>query len=545
MGSVSHKNLWSRRRAMLGAATSIFACISRYPVDSQAATATSSESELRLGILAEPTSLDPHFHNFTPNDSALSHIYERLLQVNDKGDLVFVLAESWSRPNELTWHFKLRTGVTWHDGRPFNADDVVFSFKRAAEIPDSPSSFASAIKGKAVSKVDDGIIAITTPAPDPLLLRQIARIMIVPRSKARTVKTEDFNSGKAAIGTGPFKLSEYAPGRHLVLVRNDGYWGAKPNWSRIILQPITEGVQRVAALAAGDVDLIEDVPTGDIARLKNDGNVEVVQAVTQRVIYLHLDQFREITPFVAARDGTPIPNPLRDKRVRLALSKAINRDAIVARVMGGAAIAASQFLADGFPGTATALRPMAYDPEGAKKLLAEAGLPQGFRLTLHGTIGRYTNDVRVAESIAQMFQRIGIETSLVSLPPAEFFARASSGDNGRPEFSLILAGRSTDTGDVYDSLNALVQTTNVATGAGAANRGRFSNADVDVLIEAAQSTMEPKDRADLLAQASVLAIAEGAIIPIHHPVRTWALRKGLTYKARADEYTLATGIDGK
>jgi peptide/nickel transport system substrate-binding protein len=511
----------------------------------QAATAAASEQDLRIGLLAEPTTLDPHFHNLTPNDSALSHVYERLIQVDDKSALIPGLAASWAATNDLTWVFKLRAGVTWHDGRAFTADDVVYTFERAASVPNSPSGFASAIKGKTIRKIDDLTVEISTPAADPLLLHQVARIMIVPRSNPSTMKTEDFNSTKAAIGTGPFRVAEYAAGKHLMLVRNDAYWGEKSKWQRIVLQPIPDGPQRVAALTAGEVDLIEDVPTADIARLKGEPTVEVVQAVTQRVIYLHLDQFRDTTSHIAARDGTAIPNPLLDKRVRIALSKAINRDAIVSRVMGGAAIPASQFLADGFSGTAAPLRPMAYDPDGAKKLLAEAGLPQGFKLTLHGTIGRYTNDVRVAEAIAQMFQRVGIETTLVSLPAAEFFARASSGDKGRPEFSVILAGRSTDTGEVSDSLNALVQTTNAATGAGAANRGRFSNTDVDTLIEAAQATMDPKARAELLAQASVLAIAEGAIVPVYHPVRTWAMRKGLTYKARSDEYTLATGVSGK
>jgi peptide/nickel transport system substrate-binding protein len=514
-------------------------------LSASAKAAAAIEHELRLGLLAEPTTLDPHFHNLTPNDSALSHIYERLIHVDDKSALVPGLAESWTSVNDLTWTFKLRTGVTWHDGRAFTADDVVFSFERAASVPNSPSGFASAIKGKTVRKIDDLSVEITTPAADPLLLHQVTRIMIVPRSTARAVKTEDFNSTKAAIGTGPFRVAEYTPGKHLILGRNDAYWGEKSKWERIVLQPIPDGQQRVAALAAGEVDLIEDVPTGDIARLKGEQTIEVVQAVTQRVIYLHLDQFRDTTPHITTRDGAAIPNPLLDKRVRTALSKAINRDAIVSRVMGGAAIPASQFLADGFSGTAALLRPMAYDPEGAKKLLIDAGLPQGFKLTLHGTIGRYTNDVRVAEAIAQMFQRVGIETALVSLPASEFFARASSGDKGRPEFSIILAGRSTDTGEVSDSLNALVQTTNAATGAGAANRGRFSNTDVDTLIEAARATMDAKARAALLAQASVLAIAEGAIIPIYHPVRTWAMRKGLTYKARADEYTLATGVNGR
>ncbi len=508
------------------------------------AGATASAEALRIGVLAEPTSLDPHFHNLTPNDSALSHIYERLIQVDERGGLAPGLAESWTRTSDLTWTFKLRPRVVWHDGKPFTADDVVFSFERAPSVPGSPSSFASAIKGKTVRKVDDLTVEVTTIAPDPLVLNQVARIMIVQRGKARTTRTDDFNSAKAAIGTGPYKVAEFVPGQSLVLARNDAYWGEPPRWERITLKPIPDGTQRVAALTAGDVEMIEDVPTADLVRLKADPRFELVQAVTQRVIYLHLDQFREKSPYVVARDGTEIANPLRDKRVRLALSKALNRDALVSRVMGGAAISASQFLADGFVGTSSALKPTAYDPDGARKLLADAGYPNGFRLTLHGPSGRYTNDVKVAEAIAPMLQRIGIETNVVLLSAGEFFARATSGDKGRPEFSVILAGRSSDTGEVSDSLNALVHTVTAATGAGAANRGRFSNADVDTLIEAAQAMMDPAQRAELLAQASALAIAEGGIIPIFYPVRSWALRKGLTYRARADEYTLGTGVMG-
>ena len=506
------------------------------------ASGAATAADLRIGVLAEPTTIDPHFHNFTPNDSALSHIYERLIQVNERGVLVPGLAESWTQANDTTWLLKLRPGVAWHDDKPFTADDVVFTFERAVQVPASPSSFASAIKGKIVRKVDDLTVEIKTPTPDPLTLQQIARIMIVSRGHGRAAKTDDYNAGKAAIGTGPYKFVSFVPGQHLTLTRNEAYWGDKPLWDNIVLVPLPEGAQRIAALASGDVDMIEDVPTADINRLKTEAGFEIVQAVTQRVIYLHMDQFREISPFITARDGSPIVNPLRDKRVRLALSKAINRDAIVARIMGGAAIPASQFLADGFPGTSPALKPVAYDPEGAKKLLAEAGLEQGFKLTLHGPAGRYPNDVKTAEALAQMFQRVGIDTAVVTLPPAEFFARATSGDKGKPEFSIILAGRSTDTGEVSDSLNALAKTYNPATGAGAANRGRFSSADVDTLIEAAKSTLDADQRSQLLAQASVLAIAEGAIIPIDYPVRTWALRKGLTYKGRADEYTLGMGV---
>lgn len=498
--------------------------------------------DLRIGILAEPTSIDPHFHNLTPNDSALSHIYERLVAPDASGAFVPGLAMSWSQPDDKTWRFALRPGVTWHDGKPFSADDIVFTFQRAPNVPDSPSSYASAIKGRQVRKIDDLTIEIATTLPDPLMLNNLARIMIVSRANGKGAKTADYNSGKAAVGTGPYKFAEYVPGERLTVVRNDAYWGGKPLWDRVILRTIRDDPQRVAALLAGDVDLIEDVPSADIGRLKDDTKFLLVQAVTQRVIYLHMDQFRPVTPFVTAKDGAQILNPLRDVRVRLALSKGINRDAIVARVMGGAAIAAGQFLAPGFFGTSPELKPMAYDPDGARKLLADAGWPAGFKLTFHSPAGRYTNDVKVAQAIAQMYQRIGLDVTVDALPPAQFFARASSGDKGQPEFSMFLAGRSSGTGEISDSLNALVHTYIPTAGTGAANRGRYSNADVDRQIDAAQTMIDPLERARELMQASALAIADVAIIPIYYPVQTWVLRKSLSYKARADEWTLGMDV---
>ena len=519
------------RRALLTLMVVLFGC----------ASGAAEADELRIGLLTEPTSLDPHFHNLTPNDSALSHIYERLVMPDEKGELHPALAQSWSRTDDKTWRFNLRPNVKWHDGKPFSADDIVFTFERAPAVPGSPSNYASAIKGRTVRKIDDLTIDIVTAAPDPLLLHNLARVMIVSRG-VRGAKTDDFNSGKAAIGTGPYKFAEFVRGEKLVVARNDSYWRGNPLWDRIILKPIADDQARVAAVVAGDVDMIEDVPTAALTRLKDDAKIEMVQAVTQRVIYLHMDQFRDATPFIKAKDGSPIANPLRDKRVRLALSKAINRDAIVARVMSGAAIPAGQFLAPGFFGTSADLKPTAYDPEGARKLLAEAGLPLGFKLTFHSPNGRYANDVKVADAIAQMLQRSGIDATVEALQPAQFFARASSGDNGKPEFSIILAGRSSGTGEVSDSLNALVHSFNAATGAGAANRGRYANPDVDTLIEAAQATIDTAQRAELLAQAGVLAMSESAIVPIYYPVQTWAMRKGLLYKPRADEFTLGSEV---
>lgn len=497
--------------------------------------------ELKIGLAAEPSSIDPHFHNLSPNNGMLSHIFERLVETAPDNKLIPGLAESWRTVDDKTWEFKLRKGVKWHDGSPFTADDVVFTFERAPNVPNSPSSFSSSTKGKTLKAIDDHTLQITTAAPYPLMPNDLSNVLIVSRKTGAGAQTADYNSGKAAIGTGPFKFGKYTPGDTIEVVRNEDYWGTKPAWTKVTFKPIKAGPARVAALLAGDVDIIEDVPTPDIARLKSEPKVQLSQGVSRRVIYFHMDQFRDESPFVKGKDGAAIKNPFKDKRVRLAMSKAINRDAIVSRVMEGVAIPASQLLADQFFGTSKALKPVAYDPEGAKKLLAEAGLPNGFKLTLHGPSGRYTNDVKIAEAVAQMLSRVGIETAIETLPPAVFFNRASIGANGQPEFSFILVGWSADTGETSGSLKPLLATFDKDKGTGTANRGRYSNPELDKLIEQAQATVDDAKRAEILAKASELAMNDAALIVSHYQVNTWGARKGLSIAARADEYTIASG----
>src|SRR5690606_33452631 len=352
------------------------------------------------------------------------------------------------------------------------------------------SSFAAAVRGKTVEKIDDNTIRISTPAPHPLMPNDMSSLLIVSKKHGEGAKTEDYNSGKAAIGTGPYKFASFVPGDRIELVRNEDYWGVKPQWEKVTLKPIKSGPARVAALLAGDVDLIEDAPTADIERLKKDPEIEVSQTVSRRVIYFHMDQFREDSPFITAKDGSKIKNPLMDQRVRLALSKAINRNAIVERVMEGVAIPAGQLLAEGFFGVSPNVMPPAHDPEGAKKLLAEAGYPDGFKMTLHGPNGRYTNDVRILEAVAQMFTRIGVETTIEALPPAVYFNRASAGANGQPEFSFILVGWGSDTGETSSPLKTLLGTFDKEKGYGAANRGRHSNPELDKLIAQALATVD-------------------------------------------------------
>ncbi|MEL6962427.1 MAG: ABC transporter substrate-binding protein [Pseudomonadota bacterium] len=499
--------------------------------------------DLTIGLASEPTSIDPHYHNLGPNNALARHIYGNLIMQDENQQLQPGLAVSWEAIDDLTWEFKLREGVTFHDGSPLTADDVVFTFERAPNVPNSPSSYATYIKGKTAVKVDDLTVHIKTETPYPQMATDVSTIPIISVEASEGASTEDFNAGKAAIGAGPYKFVEYVPGDRIVIERNPGYWGEAPAWDTVTFKAIKSGPSRVAALLAGDVDVIASVPTTDIESLEGDESVSLFQGVSNRVIYLHLDHDRADSPFVKAKDGGAIENPLRDQRVRMAISKAINRDAIVDRVMENVALKAGQLLPDGFFGVSPNLQPVDYDPEGAKALLAEAGVPDGFGLTIHGPNDRYINDAKIAEAVAQMLTRAGIDTAVETMPRSVYFKRASTGGpDGTPEFSFILVGWGAGSGEASSPLKSLIHTYDKERGFGASNRGRYSNPEVDALIEEALATIDDAAREGMLAQATEIAINDGAIIPLHYQVNTWGARKGLKYIPRTDEYTLATSV---
>jgi peptide/nickel transport system substrate-binding protein len=283
--------------------------------------------------------------------------------------------------------------------------------------------------------------------------------------------------------------------------------------------------------------MIEGVPTADIGKLSKDPRVALSNAVSNRIIYLHLDSGREKnSPFVTSADGKPMEaNPLRDARVRRAISKMIDRDAIVSRIMEGQAVAAGQLLPEQFFGTSKVLKPEKYDPEGAKKLLAEAGYANGFGLTLHAPNNRYINDAAVAQAVAQFLSRNGIPTKLDTMPSSVFFSRGT-----KLEFSFLLAGWGSETGETSSPLRALLATYDQKQGLGTANRGRFSDPGVDALLTQALTTIDDTKRGIMLARASEKAVGEQmGLVPLHYEVSTWATKKGLVYKARADQYTFA------
>ena len=504
--------------------------------------AAASAEKLTIGLASEPTSIDPHFHNLGPNNAMARHIFGRLILQNEKQQLNPGLAVSWAPIDDLTWEFKLREGVTFHDGAPFTADDVICTWERAPAVPNSPASFGTYIKGKTAKKIDDFTVHFITEEPYPLMANDVSTVPIISDEVGCSASTEAFNAGTAAIGTGPFRFVSYQPGQSIVLARNDDYWGEPSPWTEVEFRPLTSAPSRVAALLAGDVDLISGVPTTDIATLKARDDVVLSQGVSNRVIYLHMDQFREDSPFVAAKDGSDIRNPLMDVRVRRAISKAIHREAIVERVMEGVAIPAGQLLPEGFFGVSPNLEPVAYDPEGAKALLAEAGHPDGFAMTIHGPNDRYINDAQIAEAIGQMLTRIGIETAVETMPRSVYFSRASRGAEGLPEFSFVLVGWGAGSGEASSPLKSLIHTHDADAGMGAANRGRHSDPAIDAKIQQALRTVDDELRQQLLAEATEMAMENVAIIPTHFQVNTWASRPGIRYNVRTDEYTLATGV---
>jgi peptide/nickel transport system substrate-binding protein len=297
---------------------------------------------------------------------------------------------------------------------------------------------------------------------------------------------------------------------------------------------------RTAALLAGDVDFIDQVPTSDVARLRREQRVLLSEVIGLRIIYLALDQARtdEGTPQVTDAAGKVIaPNPLRDLRVRRALSMAINRDAVVRSVMEGAAVPAGQFLPEGVYSHVPGLAPPAFDADGARRLLAEAGFPQGFTITLSGPNDRYINDARIIQAIGQMWTRIGVTTRVEASPWASYIARAS-----RQDFSAFLVGWGSSTGEASSPLRSLVATFNRENGMGPSNRGRYSNAEVDRLLGEALRQPDDALREKLLQHATRTAMADVAIIPIHIQKNIWAMKRGLAHDARADELTRAQDI---
>jgi peptide/nickel transport system substrate-binding protein len=511
------------------------ACLALVPAHAQ--TPAQPERTLRLLLGAEPTTLDPHQQATAANLAFASHLYDRL--VHRDGARVFLpgLAESWAETEPGVWTFQLRAGVTFHDGRPFTADDVVATVARVLALPNGPTGLGRTLKGKTVSRVDDRTLRITSDRPEALLLADLAQIAILP--KANAISEPAVNTKPARpIGTGPFRFTAGGLGDKFELTAFGSHWAGPPHWDRVIVRTQRVGTARVSALIAGEVDAIDDVPVGELGRLRAEPKVQLLQTPSHRVMLLMFDQWRENTPFANARDGSAIRNPFRNAKVRRAVAYAIDRDSLVTKALDGHAAAASQLLS----GVANGAKLPAYEPDKARRLLAEAGFPNGFKITLHGPAGRYANDLKLIEAIAQMLTKVGIETTIETLPPYQFFNRASAGADGQPEFSFMLAGALTAPGDAAAAVRSLLATADAATGDGALNRGRYSSKAFDEALDQAARLPDAAQRHAALVRAVDLALADVAIVPLLFPFDTWAARKNLVIRSPGEDGLTALSI---
>lgn len=496
--------------------------------------------DLVVALKTEPTSMDPQYHALTPNIQLSQTLFDPLVCADAQLDLRPCLAESWAAEG-TTWTFKLRPNLKFSDGSPLTAADVVFTYDRAGKVPNSPSSFKIYLQQVTkVEAVNPLTVRITTAQPYPLVATNLANLPIMsakaaagPAPEGKT--TTELNAGTGLVGAGPYRFVSWKRGSEIVFERNPHYWGKVPAWDRVVYRPISNPAARVAALLAGDVDVAEDPPTDDLERLQKEPKLNVVTRPSNRVIYVALDQHGNETPGIQGTNGK---NPLLDKRVREALSLAIDRKALVDRIMGGVATPAAQLLPPPMLGTSKNLINAAKaDPDKAKALLKAAGYPDGFSLVLGAPSGRYINDSKLAQTLAAMWTRIGVKTSIDSNAPAVFFKNRDS-----HSYSAYLAGWATATGEMSNTLNALLVTPNKDKGVGTTNRSRYSNLEMDKLVEASATVLDPARRGDLLAKASEVAMADFAMLPLHFEHSVWAMKKDLQYEGRVDQMTLAQHV---
>ncbi len=486
------------------------------------------------------TSLDPHFFNAAPNNAIAEHIFGRLVDRDDQARIRPQLAESWRLISDTEWEFRLRRDVTWHDGRPFTADDVLFTFERAPNVPNSPGGFGATLRSvKSAEAPDPYTLRITTHWPNPVLLPELASVFIVSRHVGTGATTEAYNAGRAAIGTGPYRVASHRQGDRTELTRNEAYFGGAEPWARVSYRFIAADPARTAALLAGDVDMIDQVAPNDLPRLERDQRVVVSRIASLRLAHLGPDHSRSgPLPHVTDNEGRPLPsNPFQDLRVRRALNMAINRDVLAERAMDGLAAPAGQWLPVGAWSHDPATRPPAFDPDGARRLLAEAGFPNGFRMTLHTMNDRFPNDARLSQAVAQMWSRIGVQTAVEALPWASYSARAS-----RQEFSMSLGSWGSTTGEGLSFPKSVLATFDRERRTGSSNQRRFSSPEFDALLARAETIMDDEQRERAIHELVRWSAENVPMFPLVHLTNVWAVKRGLAHTPRMDERTLAMGV---
>jgi peptide/nickel transport system substrate-binding protein len=477
---------------------------------------------------------DIHSQNNALANGIHASVYEALFYYNSRSfALEPLLATGYKQVSPTQVRVTLRRGVKFHDGADFNADDAVFSLERAMA---KTSNFGVYTQGiDRVVKVDDYTIDIFTKGPNPVLLRQLTELRMMDRGWAeknnslepKDIKTKDENfAHRNANGTGPFMLKSWEQDVRLVLTRNPNWWGKmEGNVTEIVYSPVRAEATRVAALLSGEVDMILDPSPADLPRLRNTAGLKVVDGAENRTIFFGMDQYRDELPGSNVKGK----NPLKDVRVRKALYQAIDINTIARVTMRGLAQPTGTLISPQVNGwTKKADQRWPYDVDGAKKLLAEAGYPDGFEVDFACPNNRYINDEEICQAVTAMWARIGVKAKLRTLPLVTYFPMIQ-----RYEASIYMLGWGVPTFDALYSLQSLVRSVG-AQGDGNYNVGRYSNPQMDALVERIKKEVDQTTRNALIEQALLLSHQDVSHIPLHNQIIPWAMKTNVDVVHRAD-----------
>ena len=497
-------------------------------------TAPAMAQSLRWAAQNDILTMDPHSQNHATTNAILMHAYEGLTRYSAKYEVEPALATKWTYTTPTQVRFELRKGVKFHDGSPFTADDVVFSFGRIKQPQGTMQIYVTGIGD--IKKVDDHTVDIILSSPNPLLLRNIIDFRIMSKAwseKNNTTKVQDYKAkeenfaSRNVMGTGSFRILSWTPEQRINMARNDAWWDKAPgNVQQVTYTPIKSEPTRVAALLAGDVDMLTDVPVQDLERLRADKKLKVVDGPEVRTIFLAPDVGSAELKYSNVKGK----NPFADKRVRQALSMAIDRETIKRNIMRGNSIPAGIMVAPGVNGHDPALDvAVKVDADGAKKLLAAAGYPDGFEVRLNCPNNRYVNDEKICQAITAMWARIGVKVNLVAENMATFSQKFQNFDS-----SLYMLGWGVATYDAQYMIQSLARTR--TTGAdGNFNFSRVSDPVVDRLTDAMKSETDIPKRNAMIKEAMVRIKDEVLLIPLHHQMRPWVMKANVTTVHRSDD----------
>ena len=504
-----------------------------------AAGAVSAQT-LTMGVRGGPESMDPHYSALGVHAAAAKHVFDTLVWSGNDLQIEPGLATEWAPIDEDTWEFKLREGVTFHDGSDFTAEDVKFSIERIPVVSGPTTTTIYVRRVKEVEIVDDHTLHIHTDGPASTLPNDFIRLFIVSSEAAADYSTpetaaEGFNSGAATIGTGPYKFVSWEPNGDLVLERFDDYWRGQGAWEKVIRKEIPNDSSRLAALKAGQVDVINYVSSVDYLALRNDPNIDSIIGDSVYIMNLQLDQ-REQTPKVYDNDGNVMEeNPLRDIRVRQAIDHAIDRQTMVDIVLEGLGKPANQLMPPGFFGSNPDIPMPEYNPTKAKELLTEAGYPDGFKIDLYCTSDRLPGDGAICQGLGQMFTQVGIDTNVNAISRTVYFPAQAN-----LEYSVFMNGWGTLTGEASYTLGGLAHSNDPEAKMGAFNRIEYKNPEVDRLMQQGATTLDPDARRKMYEEAMALIMADKAYISIVQLQTVWAAKAGMVeFDPRYDEDTLA------